>query len=148
MQTYFANILCFYCSILHLLRWNISHKLALHHDKNKPLSHTTKNTDRTTHLSNKTKCNLFTTNAYAAFFNRWKGNEYRLNLVKNALAWDRNVAWWTVSFRFGKRLKKLKTNRSPRDLSISCLSIYYNIKSIFLDYLPIEEWSTGIAVNK
>ena len=34
MQTYFANILGFYCSIFHLI------KLALHLDKNKPLSRT------------------------------------------------------------------------------------------------------------
>ena len=55
MQTYFANNLCFYFSIFHLLR-NISLKLAMHHDKNKPMSHTAQNTDRTIHLSNKTKC--------------------------------------------------------------------------------------------
>ena len=35
-------------------------KLALHHDKNKPLSHTAQNTERTMHLSNNPKCYLFT----------------------------------------------------------------------------------------
>ena len=38
-----ADIFCKYSmrffSIFHLLRWNISLKLALHHDENKPLSH-------------------------------------------------------------------------------------------------------------
>ena len=57
MQTHFANTICFYFSIFYLLR---SLKLALHHDKNKPLSHTTQNTDRTMHLSDKTKYYLFT----------------------------------------------------------------------------------------
>ena len=33
MQTYFANTLCFYFNTFHLLRWNISLKLALHHDE-------------------------------------------------------------------------------------------------------------------
>ena len=60
MQTYFANTLCLYFSIFHLLRWDISHKVALHHDKNNPWSHTTKNTDRNMHLSNQTKSYLFT----------------------------------------------------------------------------------------
>ena len=60
MQTYFAYTLCVYFSIFHPLRWNISIKLALHNDKNKPLSLTAQNTDRTMHLSNKTKCYLFT----------------------------------------------------------------------------------------
>ena len=40
MHTYFANTLCFYYSIPHLLRWNIMLKLALLLYKNKPLSHT------------------------------------------------------------------------------------------------------------
>ena len=65
-----------------------------------------------------------------------------------ALAWHRHVAWWTVSFRFGKGLKKKQTNRSPRDIAISCLIIFYKIKSIFLAYSPIGECSIGIAVNK
>ena len=39
-------------------------------------------------------------------------------------------------FEFGKRLKKYKTNRSPRDIVFSCLSIYYKIKSISLAYSP------------
>ena len=33
-------------------KMKISFKLALHHDKSKPLSHTVQNTDRTMHLSN------------------------------------------------------------------------------------------------
>ena len=41
MQTYFANTPCFYCNIFHLLRWNISLKVALQNDKIIPLIHTT-----------------------------------------------------------------------------------------------------------
>ena len=52
--------------------------------KNNPLSHTAQNTDRTKHLSNKTKFYFFYSNAYAAFFNRWIGKEYLFNLVINA----------------------------------------------------------------
>ena len=36
-------------------------RTTFQHDKNESLSHTTPNTDRTTHLCNKTKCYLFTT---------------------------------------------------------------------------------------
>ena len=39
-------------------------------------------------------------------------------------------------------------NRSPRDIAISCFSIYFNIKSIFRANPPIGECSIGIAVNK
>ena len=53
------NTLGFNCSIFHLLRWNISLKLALHQDKNKSLSHSTQKTDVTMPLSNKTNCCLF-----------------------------------------------------------------------------------------
>ena len=49
------------------------------------------------------------------------------------------VAWWTVSLLFPKPFTISETDRSPRDIAISFLSIYYNIKSIFLVFPPIEE---------
>ena len=90
---------------------------------------------------------LIYSNAYALFFNMWIGKEYRFNPVINAFAWDRNVAWWTVSL-FLKPFTKFETNRTPRDIAISCLSIYYKFISIILVYSTIEECSIGIAVNK
>ena len=60
--------------------------------KIKPLSHTTKNTDRTMHFSNKTKCYLFTAMPML-LSSIGDGKEYRFNHVINALALDRYVAW-------------------------------------------------------
>ena len=57
------------------------------------------------HLSNKTECCLFIA---MPLLHRWIDKEYRLKLVVNVLAWNRNVAWFTVSFRFDKRLRNNK----------------------------------------
>ena len=74
MQTYFVNTLCIYFSIFHLLRWDISLKLALPHDKNwKNYAFVKYN-----------QVLLIYSNAYASFFNRWIGQAYRFNLVINA----------------------------------------------------------------
>ena len=60
MQIYFTNLL----SLQHIpsskMKINISLNFALLIDKNKPLSHTAHNTERTMYLSNKTECYLFT----------------------------------------------------------------------------------------
>ena len=79
------------------------------------------NTDRTMHLPNQLL--LIYSNAYAAFFNWWIGKEYRFNpiIYLNAFAWDRNVAWWTISLLFLKPFAKSETDRSPRNIALKFL---------------------------
>ena len=144
MQTYFANTLYLYYSIFHLLIWNISLKVALHHDKNPCLM-------RPKILTNKSKWYLFTSaiylasaiylfiylislgtfsillysNAYAAFFKRWIGNENRFNLVINALAWNRYVERLVSDLVNGLRNNKLTVHHATLGAFITRLNRYF-----------------------
>ena len=78
MQTYFANTLCFYCSIFHLLGCNSSLILSMILDRYIPQSHTAHKTERTMHWLNKNIDNIFFKSTaiiflkYDGYHNKWR----------------------------------------------------------------------------
>ena len=75
----------------------------------------------------------------AAFSNRWIDEEFRYDLVINALVWDRNVMWCTGSFLFLKlRIRTVRGNSNGQFLSNTCKLVHVIRIKLWLSYSSVS----------